>query len=67
MRQQFLVFLVRLLVNTIGLALSVRLFSSDAVTTGNFWTYLLAAIIFSLVNAVVRPLMVVLSLPAIIF
>ncbi len=66
MRQQFLVFLVRLLVNAIGLALSVRLFSDDGVTTGNFWTYVLAALIFSLVNAVMKPLMVILSLPFII-
>lgn len=64
MRQQFLVFLIRLLFNMIGLWIAVRLFGG--IGTLGVGTFLLAALLFSVVNAVVRPIIVILALPVIV-
>lgn len=67
MKYQLSVFLARLLVNSLGIALSVRLFGTGYTDTPeNFWTFVLAGFIFSVINALLRPLMVILSLPVII-
>lgn len=69
MKQQFLVFLVRWVLNSFGLWLSVSLLSNIASidATVGFWGFLLAGLIFSLVNSTLKPILVVLSLPAILF
>lgn len=69
MKQQFLVFLVRWVLNSFGLWLSVSLLSNIATidSRAGFWSLLLAGAIFSLVNSVLKPILVVLSLPAILF
>lgn len=59
-------FLSRLIANTLGLWLAARLLSG--VSYGDdLWVLLIAALIFSLVNMLIKPLLVILSLPAIIF
>ena len=40
--------------------------SIDAGVTGDFWLYVVAGLVFSLVNSIVRPLTTLLSLPLII-
>lgn len=69
MKRQFAIFLLRLLLNSLGLWLAVRLFgtgySTDAIDAG-VGVFLLAGLIFSLVNSIVRPIIIVLSLPAIL-
>jgi putative membrane protein len=69
MKQQFAVFLVRWALNSFGLWVAVRLlgtgYESVEVTAG-FWGFVLAGLIFSLVNSIFKPLAVILSLPAIL-
>jgi len=69
MRRQFAVFLIRWLLNSFGLWLAVRLLGtgySDAQVNDSLSVFLLAGLIFSLINAILRPLIVILSLPAIL-
>ena len=65
MKRQFLSFLLRWALNSFGLWVAVRLFGGDESGT-NIWAFVLAGLIFSIVNAVLRPIIIVLSLPAIL-
>ncbi|MFY9227964.1 MAG: phage holin family protein [Candidatus Microsaccharimonas sp.] len=69
MKQEFLVFLIRWLLNSFGLWVAIRLFGTGyeyfAVTAG-IGGFLLAGFIFSVVNSLIKPLAVILSLPAIL-
>jgi putative membrane protein len=69
MRRQFLIFLLRWLLNSAGLFLAVRLlgtgYDAENIDAG-FGVFLLAGLIFSLVNSILRPIVIVLSLPAIL-
>lgn len=69
MKQQFIVFLIRWLLNSLGLWIAIKLFGTgyakDLLTAG-FGGFLLAGLIFSVVNSVLRPIVIVLSLPAIL-
>lgn len=70
MKRQFVLFLLRWLLNSFGLWVAVRLLGtgySDEQVNAGFVVFLLAGLIFSLVNSVLRPIVVVLSLPAILF
>lgn len=69
MKQQFSVFLVRWALNSFGLWVAVRLLGSgyeNVEVTAGFWGFILAGLIFSLVNSFFKPLAVILSLPAIL-
>lgn len=69
MRRQFIIFLLRWLLNSFGLWLAVRLFGTgyDAGTIdAGAGVFLLAGLIFSIVNSVLRPIAIVMSLPAIL-
>lgn len=69
MKQQFFVFLLRWTLNSVGLWVAVRLLGTgydDVKVTAGFWGFILAGLIFSLFNSVLKPLLVVLSLPAIL-
>jgi putative membrane protein len=69
MKQQFFVFLLRWLLNSFGLWIAVRLlgsgYSSDQVDA-SISIFLLAGLIFSLLNSIIRPIVIILSLPAIL-
>lgn len=69
MRKQFLTFIIRWILNSCGLWLAVRLlgtgYSEDVVTTGA-GVFLVAGLIFSVINSVLRPIVIILSLPAIL-
>ena len=69
MKQQFFVFIVRWALNSFGLWIAVRLLGSgyaDVEAQSGFWGYVLAGLIFSLINSIFKPLFVILSLPAIL-
>lgn len=69
MRRQFAIFVLRWLLNSFGLWLSVRLFGTghDIQTIdAGLGGFLMAGLIFSVVNSVLRPVIIVLSLPAIL-
>lgn len=62
-------FLVRWALNSFGLWVAVRLLGTgydDVEVTAGFWGFVLAGLIFSLVNSFFKPLAVILSLPAIL-
>lgn len=69
MKRQLLVFIARWALNTVGLWLAVRLLGTgydNLEVTSGFWGFLLAGLIFSILNSVLKPLAVILSLPAIL-
>lgn len=69
MKRQFFVFILRWLLNSFGLWVAVRIFGtgySDAELTAGVWVFLFAGLIFSIINAVLRPIVIILSLPAIL-
>lgn len=69
MKQQFFVFVVRWVLNSFGLWVAVRIFGtgySDADLTAGAWAFLTAGLIFSVINSILRPIAIILSLPAIL-
>jgi putative membrane protein len=69
MKRQFFVFIVRLVLNSFGLWVAVRLFGtgySDTESAAGVGVFLLAGLIFSIINSVLRPIVIILSLPAIL-
>lgn len=69
MRKQFVVFLIRWILSSFGLWIAVRLLGSgyeDVQIDANIGAFLFAGLIFSLVNSILRPIIVILSLPAIL-
>lgn len=69
MKQQFFVFIIRWILNSFGLWVAVRIFgtgySNDELISG-VWVFLFAGLIFSVVNSILRPIVIILSLPAIL-
>lgn len=69
MKRQFLVLIVRWLLNSLGLWIAVRLFGtgfSNEAINANMHVFLVAGFIFSIINAVLKPVVTILSLPAIL-
>lgn len=69
MKKQFSLFLVRWLLNSAGLGLTVWLLGSginEETIMRNLWAFLLAGLIFSVANALLRPFLIVISMPAIL-
>jgi len=69
MRRQFAVFLLRWLLNSFGLWIAVRLLGtgySGAQIKASIGVFLFAGLIFSIINSVLKPIIVILSLPAIL-
>lgn len=68
MNKQFYAFIVRWLFNSLGLWVAIRLLGSeyDPNLTNGIVGVLFAGLMFSLVNAVLKPVFVILSLPAIL-
>ncbi len=67
MRAQFAVFIVRWILMSLGLWVASRLLGNSFVDTGaTTWTFLGAGLVLSLVNTLIKPIVVVLSLPAIL-
>lgn len=69
MQRQFTLFLLRWLLNSFGLWVAVRLLGtgySNAEVDSSLGVFLLAGLIFSIINSILRPIVVILSLPAIL-
>ena len=69
MKQEFLIFVVRWALNAVGLWIAVRLLGTgydNVDVTAGFWGFVLAGLIFSLANSLLKPVFVILSLPAIL-
>ena len=69
MKQQFFVFLLRWVLNAVGLWIAIRLLGTgydNGDVTAGVLGYLLAGLIFSLANSLLKPIFVIVSLPAIL-
>lgn len=69
MSNQFNAFIIRWLFNSLGLWTAVRLLGSSFDQSNLLTTvvgFLFAGLIFSIVNAILKPIIVILSLPAIL-
>lgn len=68
MRTQFLIFIIRWVLNSVGLWIAVQLFGTGYPqgTTAGAGGFLIAGLIFSIVNSIVRPIAIIISLPAIL-
>jgi putative membrane protein len=68
MKRQFAIFLVRWVLNSFGLWIAVRLLGTGhgAAVDASLSVFLLAGLIFSIINSLLRPLIIILSLPAIL-
>lgn len=69
MRAQLKVFIFRWLLNSLGLWIALRLFGGMGVQFSGeqtLATFLLAGLVFSIVNTVLKPMVIILSLPAIL-
>ena len=66
-KEQLLVFCFRWLVSSAGMWFVINWFGEvDNNVIGGFWLYIVAGLVFSLINSVVRPLATLFSLPFII-
>lgn len=69
MKQQFFVFVIRWVLNSFGLWVAVRIFGTgytNAQLAAGASSFLIAGLIFSVVNSILRPIVIILSLPAIL-
>ncbi len=68
MKHQFYFFLVRWLINSLAIWVAVTVLATGdfATSTAGFAAYLLAGLLFSIVNVLLRPIIIILSLPAIL-
>lgn len=69
MKQQFAVFVVRWLLNSVGIWVAATIlghYRGSAMTVAAITTFIIAGLIFSVVNSVLKPIVVILSLPAIL-
>ena len=65
-KKQFVVFLFRWLVSSVTMWLCINSFGSVDVGYNSFWLYPTAGLVMSLVNAIVKPIATIFSLPLII-
>ena len=69
MKRQFALFVLRCILNTIGIWVAVRLLGVSPAspdTTAMVSTFVIAGLIFSIVNSVLKPIITILALPAIL-
>jgi len=69
MKEQILVFIIRWVLSSFGLWIAVRLLGTgyeNVEVTAGIGGFLFAGFIFSIVNSILKPLAVILSLPAIL-
>lgn len=69
MKRQFSIFLIRCVLNSFGIWIAVRVFGtgySEQELQSSVGVFLIAGIIFSIVNTTIRPMVMVMSLPAIL-
>ncbi|HPF31059.1 MAG TPA: phage holin family protein [Candidatus Saccharibacteria bacterium] len=69
MKKNASIFIIRWVLNSLGLWVAVQLFGTGSnnfeVTVGVFG-FLFAGLVFSIINAIIKPFLVILSLPAIL-
>ena len=64
MKRQFFVFLFRWAMNSFGIWISLRLLGT--MSDGGLLTFVSTGLIFSIINSILKPIIIILSLPAIL-
>ena len=64
MKRQFFVFLFRWAMNSFGIWISLRLLGT--MSDGGLLTFVLTGLMFSIINSILKPIIIILSLPAIL-
>ena len=67
MKRQFATFLLRWILNSVGIWVAVRLLGNENTEMTSAWTFMTAGLIFSLVNSILKHIITILALPAILF
>lgn len=68
MKRQFQSFVIRWILNSLGLWIAVKLFGTGVENTPQgLAIFLIVGLIFSIVNATIKPILIILSLPALLF
>ena len=67
MKRQFATFLLRWILNSVGIWVAVRLLGNENTEMTSAWTFMTAGLIFALVNSILKPIITILALPAILF
>ena len=67
MKRQFATFLLRWILNSVGIWVAVRLLGNGNSGATSAWTFMMAGLIFSLVNSTLKPIVTIFALPAILF
>ena len=62
-KKQLSSFLVRWIISSLAMYLCLNLFATFTTDSHGMWFYLLAGLVFSLVNTIVRPIVTIFSLP----
>ncbi len=65
-KKQIALFLFRWLVSSVAMWVCLQWFATVNPETETVWLYLVAGLIFSLINAVIKPILTILALPFII-
>jgi len=69
MKKSLNIFIIRWLINSLGLWVAVRLLGTgydDIQISAGIFGFLFAGFIFSVINSILRPIVIILSLPAIL-
>ena len=66
MKRQFATFLLRWILNSVGIWVAVRLLGNGNSGATSAWTFMMAGLIFSFVNSTLKPIITILALPAIL-
>lgn len=68
MKSQFMFFVLRWLINSLAMWLAIKILASGdfASTSAGVFTFLFAGLVLSIVNVILRPIIIILSLPAIL-
>ena len=66
MKRQLIGFLIRLVISTLALYVCVWLFGESDVPRNDIFPFIVAGLIFSIINATLKPIVTILSLPFIL-
>ena len=66
MKRQFATFLLRWILNSVGIWVAVRLLGNGNSGATSVLTFMMAGLIFSFVNSTLKPIVTILALPAIL-
>ena len=65
-KRQLFVFILRWIVSSAAMWICIKWFGNTGPNAESFWLYVVAGLVFSLANAIVKPILMIFSLPLIL-